>query len=159
MATTLGQNQIPESEATLSKPDSKGLAAPTPLKPRLGKGSLRFSPYGKSLEGERNILVGERRVKRFFHGILESESLGETVACSEKNDRVKMSSAEERGKEGAVKGNQVREVGDRLRQNSDKVEKYLLKEQRLSEELNRIFNEKVIEVFSKDLKALEISNL
>ena len=81
------------------------------------------------------------------------------MACSEKVDRVKMSSAEERGKEGAVKGNQVREVGDRLRQKSDKVEKYLLKEQRLSEELNRIFNEKVIEVFSKDLKALEISNL
>lgn len=132
-----------------------------PLRPRLGRSSLRFSPYGKSLTEERNILVGmeEKRV-------LESESLGEkSTACAAQLDwRLSIGRGQverevlgscQSGKRGGVKVN-AKEVTEKSNGSSSILQKgksYMLKE-----EVRRSSVDKAMEVFSKDLKSLELSD-
>ena len=182
------QNQRSTSDANQSQSYFNGLAAATPLRPRLGRSTLRFSPYGKSLTEERNILVGGRE-KKSSSKELESESFRSTENWEEKritaNKPTLVSSArmerririgfsvnmsqveggdrgKERGEANAKK--QMREEGQFSEETSrdSKVKmvqgQHWLKEQRLSEELRRIYCDKVMEFFSKDLKGLELSN-
>ena len=171
MVTSQDQTQLQRStsEANQSKSNITGLAAAAPLRPRLGRGSLRFSPYGKSLAEEKNILVGSREEKSSSR-ILESESFRRRGSGEEKRITadeptlaqlesigwwVKMSQEERGGR----KGGQTREECQ-LSETSNERGKgdYKLKERRLAEELRRIYSDKAMEVFSTDLKALELSN-
>ena len=182
------QLQRSTSEANQSIPYCNGLASAAPLKPRLGRNTLRFSPYGKSLTEERNILAGGWK-KKSSTKVLESESFRSTekweenkritankptLASSARMERrisigilVKMSQAErgdrrtERGEANAK--NQMREEYQSNEETSSKSkvereEGHWLKEQRLAEEVRRIYSDKAMEVVSKELKGLELSN-
>ena len=182
------QLQRSTSEANQSKSDFNGLASAAQLKPRLGRNTLRFSPYGKSLTEERNILAGGWK-KKSSTKVLESESFRSTENWEE-NERitankptlvssarmerrisigflVKMSQVErgdrrtERGEANAK--NQMREEYQSNEETSSKSkvereEGHWLKEQRLAEEVRRIYSDKAMEVVSNELKGLELSS-
>ena len=182
------QLQRSTSEANQSQSYFNGLAAAAPLRPRLGRSTLRFSPYGKSLTEERNILVGSREKKSSFK-VLESESFRSTESLEERrisaNKPTLFSSARkerrisigfsvnmsqvEKGDRGKERGEanakkQMREEGQMSEETSSDsnvkmVEgQHWLKEQRLAEEVRRIYSDKAMEVFSKDLKGLQLFN-
>ena len=183
------QLQRSTSEANQSIPYCNGLATAAPLKPRLGRNALRFSPYGKSLTEERNILAGGWK-KKSYTKVLESESFRSTekwegnkritsahkptLASSARMERrisigflVNMSQVErgdrrtERGEANAK--NQMREecqLGEETSSKSkvEREEGHWLKKRRLTEEVRRIYSDKAMEVVSKELKGLELSN-
>ena len=147
MSTSKDQTQLQRSTSERNELYFNGLAAAAPLRPRLGRSTLRFSPYGKSLTEERNILVGgpvteERSSSR----VLESESFRRTGSLEEKTLACVGSWEVERG---GAKANANEESG-----RGTGLKSY----RRRKEEVNMSSNDEAMEVFSQDLKSLELSN-
>ena len=152
MATSKDQTQLQRSTSERNELYFNGLAAAAPLRPRLGRSTLRFSPYGKSLTEERNILVGgpvteERSSSR----VLESESFRRTGSLEEKTLACVGSWQVERG---GAKANANEESGRGTGLMLETLKSY----RRRKEEVKMSSNDEAMEVFSQDLKSLELSN-
>ena len=142
MATSLDQTQLQRStsERNVSTMYFNGLVAATaaPLRPRLGRSILRFSPYGKSLTEERNILVTEGKSS---YRVLESESFRRRGSLEEKtlgSWQPERAGAKANANEESEKSNGLMLECESNRRGAEEV--------------------KAMEVFSKELKSLELSN-